>query len=211
MKQTDRGGLCATRGRESILFVLRERHKQIRRPLNEDEKRWGFYSERGWRQELQPTGFLTLDFKTYMPLGLRKPWTESERRPFESMLGEIVQTFLSAWPLLEEETRERERQAKLRQAEEARRYEEERRRKRDENRWRRLVQLAQQSADAQTVALFLRQLEVRDDEVSDLIGDRTLADWLEWASASATRRDPINMAPGQIFGQLERITDFSQI
>lgn len=211
VNQTDRGELCATRDGESIIFVLRERHKQIRRPLSEDEKRWGFYSDRGWRQELQPTGILTLDFKTYMPPGLRKPWTESERRPFELILGEIVLTFLSAWPLLQEQTRERERQEKLRQEEEARRYEEERRRKRDENRWRRLVQLAQQSADAQAVALFLRQLEVRDDETSNLIGDRTLADWLEWASASARRRDPINMAPGQIFGQLERITEYSHM
>ena len=45
-------------GKERLDFSLRERMKQVKRPLTEEEKNRGFYSNRQWRRESVPTGEL---------------------------------------------------------------------------------------------------------------------------------------------------------
>jgi hypothetical protein len=55
--------------RERVDFKFREKQRQVRRPLTEDERRYSFMSERGWVQELQPIG--TLIFTHGLPPRVR--------------------------------------------------------------------------------------------------------------------------------------------
>ena len=52
--------------RERIEFELKEKYRQVRRPLTDDEKKWHHNPDRPWRQELQPTGTLALTIKTHL-------------------------------------------------------------------------------------------------------------------------------------------------
>jgi hypothetical protein len=87
--------LSATRGGDAIEFQLRERFKQVRRVPTADEKRW--HSSREFVQELQPTGALMFEIKTYLPSGLTRTWREAEEKPLEGSLPSILQTVLAAF------------------------------------------------------------------------------------------------------------------
>lgn len=212
ISQSERGELVAEYKGEKIVFALRARNKQIRRPLNEDERRWSLPGDRAWRQELQPTGFLVFEFKTYIPEGrLRRPWEETDTQPIELMLGQIVAVFWSAWPLLAERTRQRLEDEERRRQEERRRYEEERRQKRNDNRWRRFVQLGHQRHDAEVARQLLRCIAVPPDKAHVKIGDLTMAEWLSWIEQQIQKTDPANVEPIQLFEHLAAITEYSQL
>lgn len=57
--------------KERIDFQLREKQKQVRRPLTKSEEAISYYRERGWVQELQGTGNLIFTIKTWLPTPLR--------------------------------------------------------------------------------------------------------------------------------------------
>jgi hypothetical protein len=77
--QESRRELVANVSGEKIEFQLREKHKQIRRPLTVDEPRWRIAGDKDWKQELAPTGRLALEIRTYLPAGLRGQWLETEK------------------------------------------------------------------------------------------------------------------------------------
>lgn len=54
----DHGRLTATLKGEAIAFELREKLRQVSRPLTDDERRWGTWSSSGVKKELEPTGFM---------------------------------------------------------------------------------------------------------------------------------------------------------
>jgi hypothetical protein len=56
--------------KERVDYQLREKQKQVRRPLTDNEKSWSFYRDRGWMQELQPTGILVFTIKTWLADGM---------------------------------------------------------------------------------------------------------------------------------------------
>jgi hypothetical protein len=62
--------------RERVDFDLREKQRQVRRSLTDEEKRRSFNPERPWRQELQPTGALLFLLKTHLGPGLKHEWTD---------------------------------------------------------------------------------------------------------------------------------------
>ena len=55
---------------EKIEIALRERIRQVRRPLNDEEKASIFHTNQQWRQEKLPTGELIFALKTYLGAGL---------------------------------------------------------------------------------------------------------------------------------------------
>lgn len=116
VKQGERSELLAHVEQEKIQFQIREKQKQVRRPLTDDERKNFWTKNKKHIQELQPTGLLAFSIKTYLPAGLRTEWVESNDRTIESLLPEIVATFIAAGPALVE-------QSKRREAEEARRRE----------------------------------------------------------------------------------------
>lgn len=97
-KENERHELSIIVQGEEIEFQLRQKMKQVRRPLNEDEKRWSLRDDKGWRQELQPTGLLVFSSKTYLPASLKREWLENDKASMESLLPDIVATFVAAAP-----------------------------------------------------------------------------------------------------------------
>jgi hypothetical protein len=139
--ETERKELRYERDGAHVEFQLREKFKQMRRPLTEHEERWRSASDKGWRLELEPTGMLLFEFKTYSLGGLRKNWLETEAKPMETLLPGIFATFVAAIPLLVEEKRQRDETARRWREAEQRRAEEEQRRRIDDARWRKSLSL----------------------------------------------------------------------
>lgn len=154
-KENERHELSITVQGEEMEFQLRQKMKQVRRPLNENERRWSLRDDKGWRQELQPTGQLVFSFKTYLPDSLKREWLENDKASMESLLPDIVATFIAAGPLLAEQRKKREEEARQRQLAEQRRYEEQQRRKLDNNRWRRLSKSRSSGATSRWRAVSL--------------------------------------------------------
>lgn len=194
---------------EKVEFQLREKQKQVRRPLNDSEKRWASKDDKGWRQELQPTGRFVFSIRTYLPGNLKREWTETQETPLESFLPDIVARFVAAGPLLAEQTRQRQEAERKRQAAEQRRYEEQQRRKLDDNRWRRFVELAQQRRDAETARTFLEALKVASIDVKQEIAGAAIADWIAWAEERLIRMDPLSHGVDAIFETIATVTAWS--
>ncbi|MES2443931.1 MAG: hypothetical protein V4574_13970 [Pseudomonadota bacterium] len=195
--------LTATRGDDAIEFQLRERFKQVRRAPTADEKRW--HSSREFVQELQPTGTLMFEIKTYLPSGLTRTWREAEEKPLESSLVSILQTMLAAFPLLEKRRLEREEESRRNQLAEQRRREAEQERQREDGRWRRFLEFAGDWRDAELARSFLAALKAQPFEGKELIAGRSLTDWLAWAEAQAFERDPLGDGPAPIFASIAEV------
>ena len=210
VKQGERGALFVEVLGEKVEFQVREKQKQQRRPLTDSEKRWRSPGDRGWRQELLPTGWLVFEIKTWQwPAGLPKKWLETDKRPMEGMLPDIVATFVAAGPLLVQQRKDREAAERERQLAEQRRYEEQRRQRRDANQWRRFRELAQNWNELGTVRNFLTALRKMDVEPSAEIGDRTAAEWITWAEEWLERADPTADGVEGVFGQIDTVTDWT--
>ena len=67
-------------------FVLREKLKQVRRSLTDEEKESVFYRDQPWIQELHPTGKLHFSIKIHVESGLRHEWNETETKSLEGHL-----------------------------------------------------------------------------------------------------------------------------
>jgi hypothetical protein len=191
IKQGERGMLLAEISGEKIEFQVRERQKQQRRALTDDEKRWRLSSEKNWKQELVSTGRLVIEIKTWQwPAGLSRQWIESDARPMDEMLADIVATFVAAGPLLVQQRKDREAAERERQLAEQRRYEEQRRRKRDANRWRRFKEMAHDWSELATVRDFLAALRSMNMDPSTEIDGRSVAEWIAWGENWLERADP---------------------
>lgn len=58
IKQDKQRALFVEVDGQEIEFALREKLKQVRRPLTEKEKRWETWNKDGLKTDLQGTGFL---------------------------------------------------------------------------------------------------------------------------------------------------------
>jgi hypothetical protein len=199
---------CELNG-EKIEFGMREKTKQIRRPLTEQEKRWKFGGDNDWKQELQPIGLLAFSIRTYLPEGLRSEWLEKPNNPMESLLPEIVGTFVAAGPMLAEQRRQREEEARQRQIAERERQLQRERRKQDSNRWRRFVEMAHQSRNAEIARKFVAALKESQFDPDTQIDGKNLAEWLAWAENWAVADDPLNNGPEKIFKEVSDITSWT--
>jgi hypothetical protein len=206
--ENDRRQLVATMEGEDIAFTCHEKSRQVRRPLTDDEKRW---SSRTVRTELEPTGFLELQIHAWHDQPLRRTWRESEKRPLETMLPEIVATFVVLAPVLAERSRRREEQARV-FAERQRQLELEReRRQQDDKRWRRFLQIADGWKRAELAREFIARLRQLDIQRSEPTEGRSVAEWLDWAEAKARELDPVEQGVGLIFADVARIHAWSRV
>jgi hypothetical protein len=198
-KADERGRTSAEIDREPAAFTLREKHRQVRRPLTDDEKRAGFNPKRPWKQVMQATGLLQLSIETRLHPALAHAWIDTPEQPLEQQLPEIAAVFVAAAPLLQERRRQYEDAARRRD-EEIRHYEEQRRRQLEGNRLRGFLGLAARWREAETARLFLDALAVRAAADGDqTLGDRTLAQWLAWAHERLAGRDPLTAGPIAVF------------
>lgn len=208
VKFGERGEIFVTVEKEDIEIQLREKQKQIKRPLTEDEKRYGFHRDRGWVQELQPNGILNFSIKTHLWGKLRSEWIEGSKNTMESFLPEIFATLLAAGPLLAQQRGEREEAEKKRQIAERKRYEEQQRRKREDNRWRRFIDFANSWSEVEKAQAFLSALKSADRPEGTIDG-KTLNDWIAWADDRLRDRDPLRNGLEGIFGAIAAITEWN--
>lgn len=210
VKQGERMVLFAEVLGEKVEFQLREKQRQQRRPLTDQEKRWQSPGDKDTKQELVPTGFFVFEIKTWQwPNALPKQWVESEKQPIESMLPDILAAFVAAGPLLVQQRKDREAAERERQLAEQRRYEEQQRRKRDANRWRRFRELAEDWHALAAVREFLVKLRSMDAAPSTVVDGRSVEEWIIWAEEWLKQADPIVDGVDGVFEQVAEITDWS--
>lgn len=194
-------------GKERIDFSLRERMKQVKRPLNDAEKRSPFYSDKPWRRETVSAGDLIFTIKTYIEVGLTKEWRDGERR-LEERVSEIVAVLLIAGPILQEQRRQAEEAERERREEERRLYEERAKQQQDENRWRRFVELAARWEQAALAARFIEALRERTADGVEAFGGRTAGEWLDWAREKCAEADPLRWPPGEVWSNLAEVSSW---
>jgi hypothetical protein len=195
------------KGKERVDFSLRERMKQVRRSLTEDEKSRGFYSNQQWRQEKVATGELIFTIKTYLEAGLTTKWRDGERR-LEDQMSEIVSVLSIAPPLLQERRRRAEEAERRRWEEEQRRQEQQAKRKQDKNRWRRLVELAARWEEAASASRFIEALEALPTDGEQTFDGRTAKEWLTWAREKCAEFDPMRWQPGDVWGNVASVSSW---
>lgn len=209
VKEDDRRDLSVQMQGEKIELQLREKQKQVRRPLNDNEKRWASRDDKGWRQELQPTGKLVFAIKTHLPGNLRREWIETDSTSMHSLLPDIVATFVAAGPLLVEQRRQREEAERQRQIAERKRYEEQQRQKLDDNRWRRFVDFAQQRRDAEIARAFLEALKAANLDPKREVAGNSIANWIAWAECRLASADPLNSGIDAVFEAIAAVTSWT--
>lgn len=208
VKQGERGVLFAELSGEKVEFQVREKQKQQRRPLTDDEKRWRSPGNNDWKTELVPTGWLVFEIRTWQwPSGLPRQWLEAEKQPMEGMLPDILATFVAAGPLLVQQRKDREAAERERQLAEQRRYEEQRRRRRDANRWRRFRELAKEWHELAVVRDFLTTLRSMDATTATEIDGHSVGEWIVWAEEWLKWTDPTANGIDGVFRQIASITD----
>ncbi len=208
VKLGDRHEVYLEIGGERVDFKLREKQRQVRRPLTEDEKRYSYMRERGWVQEMQPSGILIFSLETHLVDGVKHKWRDGER-PLEAQLPDIIGLILLAGPILKERRRLHEEAERCRYEEERRRYEERERRKKDDNQWRRFVEIAEHWRKLEVSRQFLAALEEKCAGQELAIAERPLSDWLGWAREKVASSDPLLMGAERIFTDISQITSWS--
>jgi hypothetical protein len=201
------GHVLITVAGEQIDLEIREKLKQVKRPLNEDEQRWEADRSR-LVTELVGTGRLHVVIHTWSRGGLKREWLESDAHPIDSLLPEIAATVLAMGPHLAEVRRQREEEVRV--AEERRRQaeEERRRRKRDANRWLRFVEFARAAQEVRAARLLLTELRAQAP-ADAMVGDRPLAEWLDWVEERATALDPLQRGPTSLFSEIADVAEWS--
>jgi hypothetical protein len=189
---------------ERVDVDLRERKKQVRRPLTEEEKRTHYARERGFVQEMQLTGELIFSLKTHLVDGAKHEWRDGAQT-LEAQLPDIISLILLAGPILKERRRLHEEAEQRRREQEMRRYKEEERRKTDANQWRRFVEIAEHWRDLDVARQFLSALEAKSAGEEFSVKDRSLAEWLSWARERADASDPLLMGAKRIFADIGEI------
>jgi hypothetical protein len=187
----ERGEVYLEVERERLEFELKEKYRQVRRPLTEEEKKWGYNIDRPWKQELQPAGILQFSIKTHVDSALDHVWIDRPEDPIETRLPDIAATLLLAGPILKERRRQHEEAERRRFEEERRRYEEQQRLQQDRNRWRHFVGLAQRWQEAETARQFLAELESKLQGNDATFGNRSASRWVEWARERLAEYDPL--------------------
>jgi hypothetical protein len=208
-KEGERAVLYVEMQGEKVELQIREKQKKGRRPLSESEQRWADKGDKGWRQAMQPTGKLTFVIKTYLPDGLQTEWIETDDKPLEVWLPDIVAMFVAAGPLLVEQRRRREEVERERQIAERRRYEEEQECRLDDNRWRRFTEIAQQQKDYDLARRFLSAIRASNPDPQVQAGNSNIAAWMEWAEKRISETSPLAYGAEAIFHAVSEVHAYS--
>ena len=202
--ETDRGMLVAEVSGSKVEFDLREKLKQVRRPLTEEESRWETWNKSGFKQELAPTGCMVLSIKNYLDGSLRREWLETSNRPMETSLPEIVATILQAGEVLKERRKKAEHEAALYEERRRLREEERARQKEGDDRWARFVEAAGRWDEVTRMRSFLAVLKSLPVENGESVDGRSLAKWMEWAEQRVATLDPLRSGIAGLFEEIFR-------
>ncbi len=192
------------------MLTIKEKYRQVRQPLTEDEKKRGFNPKRPWRQELQPTGLLQLSIEPRLHSALCSSWIDAPDQSLEQQLPEVAATFIAAAPILQERRRRYEEEERRRHQEELLRYEERQNQLRERNRLRGLLELASRWKQVEEARLFLDALTARArGQLPEMVGDQTLDEWIAWARERLTGYDPLEAGPAAVFRTVATIDQWT--
>jgi len=170
--------------KQTIEVTLRERMTQAREPLTDDDRKYSWYAERGYKIETRPAGLLRLRFEHYFRSPVQREWNETETKPLEGRLRDIIIGLYVAAGALQ---REAEADAERRQREweeEQRRWDAAEKRKKERERVTALLKDARSWADANV----LREYVVVAERVGSRSDDPA---WFSWARRIADAIDPL--------------------
>lgn len=196
-------------GREKIEFSIRQKQKQIRRPPTIEEKKQSWNRDKELIYQTITTNMLILEIKTGLPGRLRSKWLETPENPLEAMLPDIVATFVAAGPLLLQQRLKREEESRLWEAKQEKRREEERRRKRDDNRWQLFRRFASKAQDVAEARRLIAALKGKGADPAEMVGERSVGEWIEWAEERIRRDDPLLMEPKDLFSSLAAVSEWN--
>ena len=194
---------------ETIEFGLREFIKRTERaPVSDEKKRYSWLYE---KYDYTPSGKLILSIKSYIGTGLRKNWSDGQKRRVEDSLNDFVvgsikvAVEMRAWKLERERLGEREWQEQ-----ERRRLEEERLRREQEELFQCLSNDASawhKSRNIRAYADAVKHAAIK--EHGEILPGSKLDRWLAWAYSQADRTDPLVQNYGYILNanKLEPITE----
>lgn len=205
----ERRDLLVTSGCEKIEFQLRSKLRQVQRPLTADERRWRFSGDKDYRLELEETGILIFEVKSWLPGGLQRSWQDGRKGTIETMAGDILTTLLASFPLMATEREKRADAERLREMEERRRQELQQQRKRERDRFRRLLEHAGRWRDAELARAFVAALRDATADATALVDGRPATEWLAWAETYADRHDPLRSDPLGIFASIAEVTSWT--
>jgi hypothetical protein len=207
--KNQRGQLAINISGEEIEFSLQEKLRQVTRAMTAKEREWESWNKSGVKTELEPTGYFQFSIKAWLDQPIRKNWLESDRRPIEGLIAEIAATFLVLGPALAERRRIREEQAKLFREQQRLLELERERRKQDENRWKRFLEIAQASEQAELARQFIERLrKLEFDEATEIEG-MTVSEWLDWAETRAREFDPAKQGLDRIFADIAKVKSWT--
>ncbi|MEY9419437.1 hypothetical protein ABIF69_005879 [Bradyrhizobium japonicum] len=201
----ERGRPAVEIARQVAALIIKEKYRQIRQPLTEEEKKRGFNPKRPWRQEMQPTGLLQLSIEPRLHPTLRQSWIEAVDQPLEAQLPEIAAVFIAAAPMLQERRRQHEENERRRHEEEMLRYEQRQRQLLERNRLRGFLELASLWKEVEMDALANRA----GADLDEVIDDRTVGDWIVWACERLAAHDPLEAGAAAVFRKIESIDQWT--
>ncbi|MBX9828023.1 MAG: hypothetical protein K2Y27_23900 [Xanthobacteraceae bacterium] len=192
-------------GQERIEFTLAEHIQQVKRRLNEEERRNPSYRGQEWRQDRVPSGRLVFKIKTWIGDRIPCQWKDEEGEPLEQQIGKIIAAFVVAGPWLVEKRRRDELQERERWEEQRRRDKETSNRKREDNQWRCFLRLAKQWREAEMARQFLAALEAMP-ATGEAVGGRSLEEWAAWTRSQIKVHDPLDYAVETVWNTLAVVT-----
>ncbi|MET3159996.1 hypothetical protein [Bradyrhizobium diazoefficiens] len=208
-KVDERGRPAVEIARQVAALIIKEKYRQVRQPLTEEEKKRAFNPRRPWRQEMQPTGLLQLSIEPRLHPTLRQSWIDADQL-LEAQLPEIAAVFIAAAPMLRERRRQQEENERRRHEEEMRRYEERQRQQLERNRLRGFLELASRWKEVEAARLFLGALANRaSGDLDEVLGDRTIGDWIAWARERLTAHDPLEAGAVAVFRRIASIDQWT--
>jgi hypothetical protein len=202
-----RGGAVATSAKgllrvtidgEKIEFQVREKARQVKFPADGKTRRYP-------ATELVGTGLLVFAIKTYLRGPYNEEWKETEKRPLEAQVSQIVDRLFEGAKILKAWHIEKEEEAERWRLERERRAELERRRKLDQARKAELVKMIDQWQTAKRLREYLTVITSSPYDADQLIGDMSVGDWLTWAENFVSEQEAQTGTAAGLFEALNSV------
>lgn len=209
-KVDERGRPAVELERLPVVLTIKEKYRQVRQPLTEEEAKRNSNPKRPLRREMQPTGLLQLSIEPGLHPALAHSWIDTPDQPLERQLPEIAAVFVTAVPILQERRRQLEEDERRRREEEMQRYQERQEQLRQSNRLQGFLELASRWRQVEDARLFLQALASRAAGGSrEPVGDRTTDEWIAWVHERLAAHDPLEAGAVGIFQAIAAIDQWT--
>jgi hypothetical protein len=215
------GNSIEANARNLSRFNLKFSHIRISCSLREKMRREKVVRTSPFQSQfvVKPSGVLLFQIEDYTPaeLCLKGEWSDTEKRPLEQAVQEIMSALWATGPALVEQHRKREEERRHYQAQQKLRWESEQQRQLDECRWSVVANLALRAELLSKVESLLDELEATAPDLDEIVGDRSLHQWIAWTRHRCIELNPRKIGCKKIFEKIANANphrkneDFSDI